>query len=141
MKTCNTFLLAALVTLGSFVSGTAQEITSLHEDADVFIKTHFQGQAVTEMDIDANDHDMYDVKLADGTELEFDRNGEILKMENHNGLPLTALPKGMGAYINASYTGEKAVEFEKETNGYEIELANNTELEFDTNGKFLKIDK
>lgn len=141
MKRTTKFLLTACILAGGITTAAAQEVTTLHESADAFLKTHFQSQAIHELDIDPNDRDMYDVELADGTELEFDRNGELLKMESDSGLPLTALPLGMGAYINANYPDVNAVEFEKERNGFEIELSNGSELKFDTQGKFLRIDR
>lgn len=141
MKTLKNLLFSACIIVGSMATVAAQEIPSLHANAATFIKTHFQGQAVYELKIDVNDIDMYEVKLADGTKVEFDREGEPLKMKSDRGLPYAALPMGIGSYAKANYPGNSVVEFETERYGFEIEFANSTELKFDNQGKFLKIDR
>lgn len=134
-------LFAALISIATIGSVLAQNTPPLHKNVETFLNTHFQNIDMVGLEVDANDRDMYELDLADGTELEFDRNGELLKMENDAGLPLTALPHGIGAYINATFPNQMVESIEKERNGYEVELTNDLELKFNKEGAFVREDK
>lgn len=110
-----------------------------------FVNTHFNGIAIKRVKIDYNDYDYYDVRLANGYELEFSQDCEWLDVDcNRNAVPqsiLDLLPADITQYINANYPNRDVRSIDKERYGYEIELKGGIELEFDSNGKFIRIDR
>jgi hypothetical protein len=148
MKTKNSFgFYAALftATMCSF-SANAQDknitITGLPANAQAFIKQHFKGQTVTSAHEDKEMFETdYNAVLSNGIEIEFDNKGNWDEIDgNHIALPTSVLPKAIADYTAANYKAQGVVQIDKKRSGYDIELANGTELEFDANGKFLRID-
>jgi len=84
----------------------------------------------------------YEVVLADGTEVEFDRKGNWTKVETpiNKSVPSSMLPKALSGYVSKNHKGAKIVGAEKERNKYKIELDNGLDLIFDLNGNFVKFD-
>lgn len=82
------------------------------------------------------------LELSNGIELDFDENGNINEMESKNkeALPETTIPTNVAGYLKTNYAGIAITGWEKDSKGQEVELADGTELEFDKDGNFLKID-
>ena len=147
MKIKNRFVtLIAIAALFTGVSVSAQDkkITAaeLPATAQNFIKQHFKGQTITVAKMDKEMFDIdYEAVLSGGTEIEFDEKGDWKEIDgNHNALPASVIPTAINNYISSNYKGQGVVQIDKKRAGYDIELSNGTELEFDTNGKFLRID-
>ena len=82
----------------------------------------------------------YDVKLADGIELEFNSKGEWLEIDCKNkAVPSTFIPQAISKYMKANYNGHKTVKIERNRKGYELTLENGLEVDFDQFGGFLKL--
>ena len=82
----------------------------------------------------------YDVKLADGIELEFNSKGEWLEIDCKNkSVPSTFIPQAISKYMKANYNGHKTVKIERNRKGYEPTLENGLEVDFDQFGGFLKL--
>lgn len=110
--------------------------------AQTFIKDNFAGQTIktitTDKDLTGTE---YDVLLSGGTTLEFDGNGNWEEIDgNKIALPTSVLPKTIADYTTQNYAGKAIVQIEKDKKGYDVELADGTDLNFDANGKFLRID-
>ena len=138
-----TFLAAAL--LAGFTANAQKKtitVTQLPAAAQTFIKTHFAGQNADYIVEDKGLLDTdYEVRLANGTEIEFDEKGNWDEIDgNRNILPTAIIPKGIATYTTANYKGHNVVKIDKKRSGYEVELSNGVELEFDTAGKFLRLD-
>ena len=83
----------------------------------------------------------YKAILANGTEVEFERNGQWKEMENKKaGIPYNAMPAAISNYLKRNYARVLVEKIEKENRGYKVDLSNGLELEFDSKGKFLRID-
>lgn len=83
----------------------------------------------------------YKVYLNDGTKVEFDGNGEWEEIDgNHNAVPNKAIPNKILNYVNKSFPGTKVVKIEKDRKGYDVELSNGLDLEFNAQADFLRID-
>lgn len=82
------------------------------------------------------------MRLSNGIELDFDENGNILEIEskNNEAIPATALPSKVASYLNTNYAGVAIKGWDKDSKGQEVELVDGTELEFDAEGNFLRID-
>ncbi|MCO6148503.1 PepSY-like domain-containing protein [Flavobacterium sp. NRK1] len=147
MKIKNRFAtLLAITALFTGLSVSAQDkkisAAELPAAAQNFIKQHFKDQTVTAAKMDKEMFDIdYETVLSNGTEIEFDEKGNWKEIDgNHNALPVSVIPTAINNYISSNYKGQGVVQIDKKHAGYDIELSNGTELEFDTNGKFLRID-
>lgn len=106
-----------------------------------FVKTHFPDQWIVSIEEEKDRRKTeYEVKLGDRTELEFDQNFAIKKMDSKDGLPDAVLPDKIVKYVAENYPGRKIEEWKMKRKYQEVELDNSLELEFDHNGNFLRID-
>lgn len=82
----------------------------------------------------------YEVKLDDGTELEFNSKGGWVEINAKNDdVPSEFIPESIQEYMKDHYKGEKIVKIERDRKGYELTLQNGLEVNFDQFGKFLKL--
>lgn len=82
----------------------------------------------------------YEVKLNNGAEIDFDKNGNWEEISDKQGISFALIPAKIKAYLNQNYKGIKVEKIDKERNKIKIDLQNDIDLEFDKNGKFLRID-
>lgn len=83
----------------------------------------------------------YEVKFNDGAEIDFNENGDWHEWSDAKGLPDGVLPSSIKNYITKNYANTFATSIDKEDKKIKVELASDVDLEFDTNGNFLRIDK
>ena len=110
--------------------------------AQTFITANFPNQATSYIieDKDITETE-YEVRFTGGAEVEFDGKGNWKEVDaNKSGMPASVLPKAIADYIGQNYKGQQVEKIEKKNGGYKVEFVNDVELEFDTNGKFLRID-
>ena len=93
-----------------------------------------------EIKTSAIDGKTYEVTLNDGTEIELKENGEWKEIKDIKGIPSAIFPSTIKSYLQANYNNITVEKIEKESRGYKVELINNIDLEFDNNGKFVRID-
>jgi len=141
------FTLSILITSFAFVAcdDDDDKIIStgdLPTTAQTFLQTHFSSQEVRRVE---KDNDSYDVYLANGFEIEFTLAGEWDDVDGRGQeLPssvIALVPASIPAYVTENYPNQFIVEINKENFGYEIDLNNNIELEFDSDGTFLRVDR
>lgn len=148
MKTKMRNILAiAIVTLTTFsITAYAQKstipATQLPAAAQAFIKNNFKGATIASAQVDKEMFDTdYKVYLNNAVEIEFDDKGQWEEIDGHHtALPASVLPAAINNYINTTYKGQHATKIDKKRWGYEVELTNGLELDFDASGKFLRID-
>ena len=114
---------------------------ALPESITTFIKQHFPNATIASIDPD-NDHGglEYDVYLSDGTQIDFDTNTHWDQVESMKGVPAFFIPKGIANYVKSNYQNMVITKINKEYHGYEIELANGLDLNFDRSGNFMGMD-
>lgn len=85
----------------------------------------------------------YEVVLDDGTEIDIDGKGNWKSIEtaNSKAIPASILPKMIHEYVAQHHQGASVVGIEKKKNGYEVELSNGLEINFNKDGGFVKYDK
>ncbi|MFR9165204.1 MAG: PepSY-like domain-containing protein [Dysgonomonas sp.] len=95
------------------------------------------------------DWNEYDVKLANGFEIEFFSDGTWKDIEaNREAIPasiLNTLPSKIATYINTNYKDWTLTDISKKKYGYEMELINpamgsDVELKFNQAGELIKLD-
>ena len=110
--------------------------------AQQFLNEHFAGVDLTyakeERDIFKHS---YEVRLADGTKIEFTSKGEWDEVECRFGeVPAAIVPQAIKEYIEKNYAGAKVLYIEKDRNDYEVKLSNRLELKFDKDFNIYDID-
>lgn len=108
------------------------------------IKTYFPGASVSYVKIDKNlfRTEGYDVRLSDGTELEFNPKGgwnEVSSGKTH-AIPQKLIPESIQHYMQKNYANHRIIKIKHNRRGYELKLDNGLEVEFDNMGKFLRLD-
>lgn len=91
------------------------------------------------------DHDgtEYDVYLSDGTQIEFDANGDWTDIDAPFGksLPEGIVPEAIVSFVDYKYPGTGINEISRRNSGYSIELLNGFELYFDSEGRYVGTDR
>lgn len=135
--------LVSLVSLGLYAANDRViQSKQLPKAAQLFLAKHFAGRAVS---FAKEDRDFsgttYDVRLADGTELEFTSAGEWKEVDgNHTALPLTFIPAPLVKTIQSQHAGDAIVHIERKRRGYQVELASGLELLFDVRFQLIGYD-
>lgn len=86
----------------------------------------------------------YEVKLVDGTELEFNSNGEWIEIdaEDNKSVADIFVPEAILFYVTSNYPTALIENIERMVNGYfEVELNNDVELYFDAEYNFVGSEK
>ena len=139
------FLMAMLVCSLQFAMAgdvVTRDVNKLPVAAREMIGKHFSQTKVAHIKIEKDlfQSTSYDVKLADGIELEFNSKGEWLEIDCKNkAVPSTFIPQAISKYMKANYNGHKTVKIERNRKGYELTLENGLEVDFDQFGGFLKL--
>ena len=82
----------------------------------------------------------YEVKLDGRIELKFDKNFVIKDIESKKALPDGVIPQPIRDYVGEKYPNTAIVSWEKEKRKQKVELDNGLDLEFDLNGRFIRLD-
>jgi len=138
-------LAIALIALTDFTANAQDKTITAAElpaAAQNFIKQHFKGQTVTYAKIDKEMFDKdYKAVLSGGVEIDFDEKGNWDEIDGHKkALPASVIPKAIADYVAKTYKGQSITQLDRKRAGFDVELINGTELEFDSNGKFIRID-
>ena len=120
-------------------------VSALPQSIKDYISNNYPNAAILYAEEDYDDgQTIYEVKLDNGMELEFDSNGNLLSSDDDN-IPIAQLPQAILDYVSNDYPNNTIVEAEFEfENGqkmYEVELDNELELYFDMNGNFIKSEQ
>lgn len=112
--------------------------SQLPEKAQQFVNKHFDGVKVLSVQMDDNE---YEVKLADGTEIDFYRDGDWKSVDcGKKAVPYTIVPEPIKTYVLTKYPKNIIVSISYEHGQYEAELDNDIELMFDNNKVFIYED-
>jgi hypothetical protein len=120
------------------------QVSEMPADAQQFIKTHFAGQAVAVAKVEKDFFSKsYDVIFTNGNKVEFDKSGKWTNVDcKYSQVPVAIIPAQIKNYVSKYYKNAKVVQIElNDRKGYEIELNNGLEIEFDKNFKVIDIDK
>ncbi|MFV8442120.1 PepSY-like domain-containing protein [Flavobacterium sp. LB2P44] len=129
--------------LGFVLSASAQkriEITELPIAAQDFLQKYFNHTSVKIVKKDAEyGEKVYEVKLKDGTEVEFWKDGSYREVDGRNKLiPTTFIPASVIDYVARNYPNEKITHIDYGHKNLDVDLTNNIDLEFTKEGKILK---
>ena len=109
-----------------------------------FIAQYFPEESVLYAEKDRDDKTVtYNVRLSDGTEVEFDESGEWISVDcNLSPVPAGIVPAAIYTHLE-SYVpeGTQIFKIEKMWGGYEIEIRDGRDLIYDAEGNFVREDR
>ena len=145
MKAIKFFMLALSFVLMSATCDareTTVSVNKLPKAAQNMIASNYKGKKVTlvKKDVEANSVN-FDVVLNDGIKLEFDSNGEWTEVDcKPSTVPAALVPTAISKYVKAQYPNARIVQIERDSRGYEIDLSNGMDINFDKQFNVVKID-
>lgn len=106
------------------------------------ISRHFPKAKVSHSSVDREAFGRsYDVFFEDGTKIEFDSKGNWKEIDCGTGsVPTGLLPKAIQNYVRKHFSSRKVTSISRDNRGYDVELDNRLEIEFDKRGNFRKMD-
>ncbi|MBP3762909.1 MAG: PepSY-like domain-containing protein [Bacteroidales bacterium] len=143
-------LSAVLLTAAAFASCACSkpekqviDFTALPQQAQTFVQTHFADKqvAIVYRDNELFDKD-FEVIFVDGSNVDFNYKGAWTEVEDRDadGVPAAVVPSAILDYVAARHPGQYVVEISKDRRGYDVELNSTIELEFNSNGSFIRYD-
>ena len=120
------------------------QVTEMPKEAQSFVKSHFANQsvAVAKMETDFLDK-TYDVIFTNGDKVEFDKKGNWTKVDcEHTQVPKAVIPAAIQQYVSKNYPDAKVVKIEKtDRKGFDVDLSNGFDIEFDKKMRVVEIDR
>ena len=139
-------IIIAVMLLGFTISANAQkkiEVTELPKPAQDFLKKHFSNREIDVVKKDAEHGEKgYEVKLKDGTEIEFWKDGSYREVDGgKKPIPTAFIPASVKDYVSKNHPNEKITHIDYGHKDLDVDLTNNIDLEFTKEGKILKDKK
>jgi uncharacterized membrane protein YkoI len=139
-------IIIAVMFLGFTISANAQkkiEVTELPKPAQDFLKKHFSNREIDVVKKDAEHGEKgYEVKLKDGTEIEFWKDGSYREVDGgKKPIPTAFIPASVKDYVSKNHPNEKITHIDYGHKDLDVDLTNNIDLEFTKEGKILKDKK
>ena len=141
------FLIVCLFTLNMTVwAGNDKpiQVTEMPKAAQEFIKSHFANQSVAMAKVETEFMDKsYDVIFTNGDKVEFDKKGKWTNVDcKHTQVPVAIIPNAIQQYVGQHYPDAKVVQIElTDRKGYDVDLNNGFDLEFDKKFRVVDIDR
>lgn len=140
------FLFVACVATALGVSAAPTEVTfdKLPENSQEFIRRNFPSEKIQRVEMDRESSwDKYTVFFDSGNQVSFEGgSGDCSQIVMKNGsIPMSLIPNKVRAYMSGKYPGQKVVMMQTTADGYRLRLADNTYLDFDKDGTFVKATK
>ncbi len=141
-----TKIITVVLLLCFVMSANAQkkiEVTELPKPAQEFLKKYFENTSVEKAKKDAEHGEKgYEVKLKDGTEVEFWKDGSYREVDGDNKpIPIEFIPQSVKDYVAKNYPNEKITHIDYGHKDLDVDLTNKIDLEFTKEGKFIKGEK
>lgn len=138
------YLILMVAVMFSFISGYAFDKYSidrkdLPETAQKFLTEYFPKAKIGMVKSDKHllKKTDYDVKLVNGTKIEFNNAGKWTSVDcKTREVPEGIIPKAIRNYVKKNYQDVKIVKIEKTTSKYEVGLSDDVMLTFNLLGQF-----
>lgn len=144
MKKILLFLTALLLSVGvAYADKYTINRDNLPAQAQEMLTKHFPKAKVAMIKVDRHllKKTDYDVKLVNGTKIEFNNAGRWTSVDcKTRAVPDALVPKSIRNYVKKNFDGVKITQIERKLKGFEVELEDGIELTFDTLGNFKKME-
>lgn len=140
MKKSMFALLAMLLLMCVSAQANDRVITfdQLPQSAQTLVKTHFADKVPL---IITADYDDYEILFESGEKVEFSRKGEWKDIEcKTSAVPVALIPEQIKASIAKSFPAATIVCISRDRRGYEVELNNGLDVEFNKKFQVIEID-
>ena len=141
-----TILLASLFVAFSTLPAFADNdriitVEELPAAARQFIATYFKGVDISYAKVDEEFFDKeYKVVFVDGSTVGFFKNGDWKEVDcKYGAVPAGIVPKQIVDGVSSRFAGRKVVCIDRDRRGYDVELDNGLDLEFDSRFRLLDI--
>lgn len=115
-------------------------VSQLPQAAQQVLTKHFGGQRVSVAKYEALERS-YDVVLANGTKVEFNKQGTWTGIDGgRSAVPAALVPSAITHYVKTHHAGARIVKIEKLRGYYEVDLSNDVDLTFNKKYKVVDID-
>lgn len=121
------------------------QFTQVPQSAQTFISTYFPGEQIKSVK-ENKGHNVsrkFEVKFVSGLEIDFDAAGKWVDIDMPSGqtVPAGIVPDAIDSFVKANYPNLGINEISIENYGYDVELTNGYDLEFDFQGNIIKFDR
>lgn len=139
-------IITVVLLLSFVISANAQkkiEISELPKPAQDFLQKYFSNTTVDIAKKDAEHGEKgYEVKLKDGTEVEFWKDGSYREVDGDDKpIPTGFIPSAVKDYVAKNHPNEKITHIDYGHKDLDVDLTNKIDLEFTKDGKILKDKK
>ena len=139
-------IILGLSLFGFILSASAQkkiEVAELPKPAQQFLQKHFSNTTIDVVKKDAEHGEKgYEVKLKDGTEVEFWKDGSYREVDGGDRpIPTAFIPESVKDYVAKNHPNEKITHIDYGHKDLDVDLTNKIDLEFTKEGKILKDEK
>ena len=120
------------------------QVSEMPKAAQLFIKNHFADLSVAMAKVETDFLDKnYDVVFTNGNKVEFDKKGNWTNVDcEHTQVPVAILPEAIRQFVAKNYPDAKVLKIEvTDRKGYDVELSNGFELEFDKRMNVIDVDR
>ena len=120
------------------------QVEEMPKKAQQFIQTHFAGVSVAMAKVELDFlSKSYDVIFTNGDKVEFDKKGKWTKVDcEHSQVPQAIIPMAIQHYAAKNYPDAKVVKIEvTDRKGYDVDLSNGFDIEFDKKMNVRDIDR
>lgn len=140
-----TLLGVLMITFSGYADKYSIDRNDLPETAQAFLKKHFPKTKVGMVKTDRHllKKTDYDVKLVNGTKIEFNNSGKWTSVDCKNRqVPDGIIPKNILSYVKKNFPDVFISSIEKSTSKYTVGLSDQVELTFNLLGQFksMKMD-
>ncbi len=114
----------------------------LPETAQTMLKEYFPKAKVGMIKVDRHllKKTDYDVRLVNGTTIEFNNSGKWTSVDcKTREVPSGLIMRPIRNYVSKNFTDVKIVKIQKKSSGYEIKLSDGVELKFNLLGQFKSV--
>lgn len=107
--------------------------------AKTFIEQYYPSVAVVSVHKDKSE---YEVVFSDGTRIDFDHSGNWQDVDAPAGkaVPSGFYPAAIDSYVATNYPADGINEISKDKGNYEVDLISGIDLEFSSDGSFIRVD-
>ncbi len=116
------------------------QTSELPTEPKIFIDTYFSDAEIIRIERDTNSIDgYYEVYFVGGIQIDFDESGVWTEVDGNNqAIPTGFINPDIMIYVITNYPAVLIESIGKKPYGFDIDLVNNIELRFDTEGNFLE---
>lgn len=145
MKKLILFICVALLSVNcsyAFLDSYVISREKLPEEAQEMLQEHFPKAKVSLIKVDRHllKKTDYDVRLTNGTTVEFSNKGKWTSVDcGTKAVPEALIPSAIRRYVSKNYSGVTIVSIRKRTTGYDIGLSDQITLKFNLLGQFKSV--